>query len=304
MTVNLSLSLPPQPPAPWIDIRTGVPTPPFYRFLINLLVFSLGTTPASLEQLEGLFFTEPAPPSPDIMLAEIRKVAAALALQPNRPTDNTDAKTVEALMMALRGTSQTDVSAIQALIYSIRQAPPTDTLNMQSVQALLHAMSRRQDFVDLTGTQTIKGVKTFTTQLIGRGTSTNDNAAAGQIGEFLSASATGVAISTGTPTNIVSQALTAGDWYVEGNIEFDFGAGASGANLQTGFNTTSATNPASPYKAIYNEAGITTSGGTFTMIVPPQRFSLSASSTVYLVGYLSLTGTCTAAGYLNARRQR
>jgi len=49
------------------------------------------------------------------------------------------------------------------------------------------------------------------------GTTTNDNAAAGQVGEYVSSTITGgasVALTPGVATNITSISLTAGDWDV------------------------------------------------------------------------------------------
>lgn len=72
------------------------------------------------------------------------------------------------------------------------------------------------------GTQTITGVKTFETQLIGHGTSTSDSAATGYIGEYLENPR-----SSGTNTGASnayfdgqSITLTAGDWDVSGSINF------------------------------------------------------------------------------------
>lgn len=109
--------------------------------------------------------------------------------------------------------------------------------------------SATQNWVDLMTTQaTIAGTKTFTGQLIGKGTATNDDAAAGYIGEILTAN-------TGTDTNVgttnqyfdaVNLTLTAGDWDVSGvlyvdrgtstytSVEVDAGIWAATGNSSTG----------------------------------------------------------------------
>ena len=144
-----------------------------------------------------------------------------------------------------------------------------------------------------------------TTAFVRTGTATNDNAAAGVVGEYLSAVQTAnVAMTNNVNTNITSLVLTAGDWNVEGNasIWFSINGNAIGAALST----TSATMPAGAAAQGYTQLNLTTQGfvgGQFpTGMI---RLSLAATTTVYLVGVASLaSGTCNGTGAIYARRAR
>jgi hypothetical protein len=61
------------------------------------------------------------------------------------------------------------------------------------------------------------------------GTITNDNAAAGNVGEFSIATSGSGALVTDTPFALISITLTAGDWDVEGTATFS-GSGATPVN--------------------------------------------------------------------------
>lgn len=132
------------------------------------------------------------------------------------------------------------------------------------------------------------------------GTTTNNNANAGSVGEYVSASATSLALTNATSTNITSISLTAGDWTVEGSMNFT----ASGTNLNAfaaGSSTTSVTLPATGLFAWANITG----QGSATVAIPPQRFSLASTTTVYLVASANFTtGTVTGNGFIWARRVR
>lgn len=135
------------------------------------------------------------------------------------------------------------------------------------------------------------------------GTPTNNNVNAGGVGENVNSSFTGVAIANNTATNMTSISLTAGDWEVFGNVLYNTAAGASLTTVIAGANTTTATLPAA---GLYTQIAGVTVGATAgcSASVPQQRFSLSATTTVFLVGLVLLTGTVTGTGYLRARRVR
>ena len=170
--------------------------------------------------------------------------------------------------------------------------------------------STTQNFVDLTTTQaSIAGTKTFTTQLIGKGTATNDNAAAGYIGEYVSstvASGSAVSLTSASAANITSISLTAGDWDVWGNVGFT----PSGITLYTSQNayitTTSVTDPGPPNGGAYATNNPTGNGGGFNVLSGLYtRISLSTTTTVYLGAIASWTGgTMKAYGAIGARRVR
>jgi hypothetical protein len=140
------------------------------------------------------------------------------------------------------------------------------------------------------------------------GVATNSNAAAGNVGEYISAtlvSGSAVSLTTGTSANVTSISLTAGDWDVSGNVGFTIGVGATA--LQAWINTVSATPPSGAGAGGYSI--ITSSGGelvTGTLVsAGPTRISLASTTTVYLGTNASFSATTVAAwGFIGARRAR
>ena len=131
------------------------------------------------------------------------------------------------------------------------------------------------------------------------GTTTNDNAAAGSIGEYIKSTvATGasVALTTDVVANVTSVSLTAGDWDCTGVVDFTFGATTSYTNLVGGISTTSATLGGQDTAFDFETpAAVPTAGADASWVVPTVRLSLAATTTVYLIA----KGTFTVAG-LNA----
>jgi hypothetical protein len=136
------------------------------------------------------------------------------------------------------------------------------------------------------------------------GTTTNNNAQAGSVGEYITATGSAVSLASTTPANCTSVSLTAGDWDVFGAIMFNGAASTSTSVYQTGINTTSATLPAAPFTG---EFYIGTSGTNtaVSVAVPTQRENISATTTVYLVAQATFTvSTETVTCVLQARRRR
>lgn len=133
------------------------------------------------------------------------------------------------------------------------------------------------------------------------GTTTNNNADAGKVGEYIFSQilvGTPTSISTGVAANVTSISLTAGDWSVSGNLYVD---GTTVTLLIGSINTTSATLTDSSLSSfIYPLA----TGSGAAMPICTQRMSLSGTTTVYLVVNATGTGTMHAAGLLAARRIR
>lgn len=140
-----------------------------------------------------------------------------------------------------------------------------------------------------------------------KGTTTNDNANAGSVGEFVESVVTvGAPVTittTAVPQNLTSISLTAGDWDVEGSIFYiPAGGTVTSAGLAT-VSTVSATLPAVERRS--QTAPFNSAGTQFSAPVPRQRFSLSATTTVFLVADAIFTvSTMQACGYINARRVR
>jgi hypothetical protein len=174
--------------------------------------------------------------------------------------------------------------------------------------------------VTLDGIQTVTGQKTFVAPILGAasatsisftstsgiiGTTTNDNAAAGSVGEYVSSNiplASAINIANNTATNLSSISLTAGDWLVGGNIRI---AGTAQAVTRTivWLSTTSATFP--DFSNINEWNGNTTTFVTYGGAAPMQRISISGTTTVYISGQITFaSGTASICGNIWARRLR
>jgi hypothetical protein len=136
------------------------------------------------------------------------------------------------------------------------------------------------------------------------GTTTNDNAAAGNVGEFVSsviAQASPVNLPNGVPTNITSISLTAGDWDAWGNVSGSF-TNTSGS-IYGWVSLTSATQPDNSLLS-----GMALSSGTIANAffqVVPLRVSISTTTTVYLSANSTFSGgTSSGVGGIYARRVR
>jgi hypothetical protein len=141
------------------------------------------------------------------------------------------------------------------------------------------------------------------------GTSTNDNAAAGNVGEFISSTVTAgaaVSLTTGTPANVTSISLTAGDWDVFGNVSFTVN-GATTMNAVVGWiSTTSAALPTFPNDGSLFLLNVTiVTGNGPTIPVGAKRISVAGTTTVYLSAQLNFAvSTAAAYGFIGARRAR
>lgn len=141
-----------------------------------------------------------------------------------------------------------------------------------------------------------------------KGTTTNDDAAAGNVGEYISSYAGGAG--TNFPTSsqwgdLTSISLTAGDWSVDCNIDV-LANGATATNESFGISTTSG-NSATGLNSGDNQSSTPLATVTFdgSGVIPAFRMSLSATTTVYFK-YLAVysAGTPKARGRISARRIR
>jgi hypothetical protein len=132
------------------------------------------------------------------------------------------------------------------------------------------------------------------------GTTTNDNAAAGYVGEYISSTVTASAITNNTFTNVTSISLTAGDWDVFGSILTNPAATTTQSGVSCGINTVSATFP-----SLYTSNGAYTAGNNAGLVAPTVRLSLNTTTTVYLVAAVVYSiSTLTITGFIGARRRR
>lgn len=147
------------------------------------------------------------------------------------------------------------------------------------------------------------------------GTTTNDSASGGFVGEQIIASvATGsaVSLSTGTAANVTSVSLTAGDWDVSGCIVFKPGATTSITLLGAAISATTNAVPAVIGQNSTNDFLVQNASAAFvpgsnddTLCIPPVRVSLSTTTTTYLVGKATFSiSTLAEYGQIRARRMR
>lgn len=135
-------------------------------------------------------------------------------------------------------------------------------------------------------------------------------APAGAVGEYvLTTVAVGsaVALTTATPANVGSVSLTAGDWTLEGNINFTAASAtvANGSLWVGSINVTSATISTDGAEVQLNPGASTTTSFKDGVSIPQKRVSLTATTTIYLVAEATFTaGTVGAYGKISARRVR
>jgi hypothetical protein len=140
------------------------------------------------------------------------------------------------------------------------------------------------------------------------GTTTNNNANVGSVGEYVNSTITSgspVSLTSATSANITSISLTAGDWDVWGQVVPVPAGGTTITQTRGAIATTSAAIGA------YGDVGSSLLSATqpiasaSILTIVPMRLSLSGTTTVFLVGQAIFTGsTCTAFGFISARRRR
>ncbi len=151
----------------------------------------------------------------------------------------------------------------------------------------------------------------YTANLI-PGTTTNDNATAGNIGEYVEVKVTGgsaISLTSGTITNVASIALGPGDWDVCAHISINPPSNANTLNVvSAGISTTSATLPARGLSGCFvTYLGIAQSTlPNLDYDVGMIRQSLNGSTTIYLVVQITQNAGSgvTAFGEIRARRVR
>jgi len=115
------------------------------------------------------------------------------------------------------------------------------------------------------------------------GTTTNDSAAAGYIGEYVEALVTALtnSPSSGTFGDATSISLTAGDWDVVGFIYEE--SGTAPTQLRAGISTTSGNSSTGLTESVnYSFLGASAEANSRTTNVPSYRMSLNSTTTVYL----------------------
>lgn len=140
------------------------------------------------------------------------------------------------------------------------------------------------------------------------GTITNDSASAGNIGEIIESTVltAGAVNMTGSPVDITSISLTAGDWDVWGSVVTKPAGGTTTANYWGWVSTTSASAPTLPNAgaSAYSDAALA-ANGIVAFPIGVRRLSLASTTTVFLTAQVGFgVSTMGAYGYIGARRVR
>lgn len=135
------------------------------------------------------------------------------------------------------------------------------------------------------------------------------SASAGEIGEYIeSIQNTPVSLTTNVAANVTSITLTAGDWDIDGVVYYSTGATTSITQNVLSFSTTTGTLDTTSGRwgvHTYPATVPGSAGQTMTEVLPPYRFSVSGSTTVFLVARGTFTvSTYSAGGIIRARRAR
>jgi hypothetical protein len=153
-----------------------------------------------------------------------------------------------------------------------------------------------------------------------KGTTDGSDAAAGEVGEYISSTvlvAAAKAANTGVNVDVTSISLPAGDWDVQGQIWIaatgtmtrETLAAVNVTGIAAWVSKVSATIPTVPAGSLQSFFGINialTSANLPVLTSGRVRFSLSATTTIYLSGIVTFTGTGPLGlyGFIGARRMR
>lgn len=170
--------------------------------------------------------------------------------------------------------------------------------------AVSNSVTGNPPFIVSAGTDTNIGL-----QLLGKGNggalvqgiSAGTAAVAGFLGELMSSvisAASSVTFTSGTPKDLTSLELTAGDWDVYGNILF------TGTTTTAGEVWISLSSASTPDLSLLNYIAPIATSTAIGMNAPFFRVNVSSTTTVYLSGTVNGTGTIKGQGGLYARRAR
>ena len=136
------------------------------------------------------------------------------------------------------------------------------------------------------------------------GITDGSNAAAGQVGEYLSSVvSTAVTLTAGGYTVVGTLSLTAGDWDVWGEADFNLTTSSTqqiAAMIATTTGQPNLGDAASRYQNVVNSAG----GANFFVPMSLARINVSATTTLYLNMFIQNGMSGGGTGKLCARRRR
>jgi hypothetical protein len=160
-----------------------------------------------------------------------------------------------------------------------------------------------------TGNVTVSGAAKLAGKNDIAGTTTNDNAPAGYIGEYVSSIITSPAsLSNNTNANLTTISLTPGDWDVWAEVQFLGAASTTMRLIECGINTASGSITTQPgfFGSIgASDSTIWVSNVQTTVKCGPTRVTLTGTTTYYINALAQFgTSTCTMQGGIFARRAR
>ncbi|GKS62499.1 hypothetical protein YTPLAS21_19570 [Candidatus Nitrosocosmicus sp.] len=140
------------------------------------------------------------------------------------------------------------------------------------------------------------------------GTATNNNAAAGYVGEYVSSSVpegSAVNILDNVAKDVTSISLEAGDWELSATVFFKPAAGTTSSTQASGISLVSNTINGTDPGYNYLQQPITGSPQKVSTNSCGNRLSLSGTTTVYLVAFVRIAvSTMSVYGFIGARRVR
>lgn len=150
---------------------------------------------------------------------------------------------------------------------------------------------------------------TFTSTSSIIGSSTNDSAATGSVGEFVSSTiliAGAAPISSGSSSVVTTITIGGGDWDVWAVVWFEAMSTTVVSNYLAGLGTAGLNGTPAVGASIQEFNGITTAAGTtFNVYISPTRFSNASSTTIQLLANAIFSVNQLAAyGTIMARRIR
>lgn len=135
------------------------------------------------------------------------------------------------------------------------------------------------------------------------GTTTNNNANAGSVGEYQTATTTNTSLTNGVGANLTSISLTAGDWDVQCSAYYHPAGSTTITGLAASVSTVSA-NLGAFGATTYLQLTFNTGSGNY-LSSPVWRVSLASTTTVYCTGVAAFaTSTMQGDGFIRARRVR
>lgn len=261
---------------------------------INKVAFTAPAAGATLTIPDGVTLTGPAASGTVMTLGNVETVTGAKTFN--------DGKLI--LAGSSSGSSILKATAVASGTLTLPAA--TDTLVGKATTDVL--TNKTLDSAGTGNVLKVSGVTVSAGQY--PGTTTNDNATAGNVGEYVeSVIPTGSAtpLVSNTTKTITSISLTAGDWDVDGVINFLTATTTSVTYIQAGLSLVTNTQDLTAGRTTELTIPATVPGAATLLSkeFPPYRLSLSGTTTIFLIGASIFTVSTNAGwGLIRARRVR